>query len=63
MNNFRMSRRNFMQQSTAMAAAVAAGSTLGIRSASADRSKELNILGVYPAHAFRETFKEEKEQR
>jgi prephenate dehydratase len=24
-------------------------------------SKELNILGVYPAHAFRETFKEEKE--
>jgi len=26
-------------------------------------SKELNILGVYPAHAFRETFKEEKEQR
>ncbi len=24
-------------------------------------SKELNILGVYPAHAFRDTFKEEKE--
>lgn len=44
MNTFRMSRRNFMQQSTAMAAAVAAGSTLGIRSAAADRSKELNIL-------------------
>lgn len=44
MNTFKMSRRNFMQQSTAMAAAVAAGSSLGIRSASADRSKELNIL-------------------
>lgn len=44
MNTFKMSRRNFMQQSTAMAAAVAAGSSLGIRSAFADRSKELNIL-------------------
>ncbi|HWA49142.1 MAG TPA: PotD/PotF family extracellular solute-binding protein [Dongiaceae bacterium] len=44
MNTFRMSRRNFMQQSAAMAAAFAATGTLGIRSASADRSKELNIL-------------------
>ncbi len=44
MNNFKLSRRNFMQQSTAMAAAFAAGGSLGIRSASADRSKELNIL-------------------
>lgn len=44
MNKFGLSRRNFMQQSTAMAAAFAAGGTLGIRSAFADRSKELNIL-------------------
>ena len=44
MNKFGQSRRNFMQQSTAMAAAFAAGGTLGIRSAFADRSKELNIL-------------------
>ena len=44
MSKFRMSRRNFMQQSTAMAAAFAAGGSLGIRSAFADRSKELNIL-------------------
>ena len=44
MTNFNKSRRNFMQQSTAMAAAFAATGTLGIRSAFADRSKELNIL-------------------
>ncbi len=44
MNKSNLSRRNFMQQSTALAAAFAAGGTLGIRSAFADRSKELNIL-------------------
>ncbi|HNB25499.1 MAG TPA: PotD/PotF family extracellular solute-binding protein [Alphaproteobacteria bacterium] len=44
MNKSNLSRRNFMQQSTALAAAVAAGGALGIRSAFADRSKELNIL-------------------
>ena len=44
MNQSKLSRRNFMQQSTALAAAVAAGGSLGIRSAFADRSKELNIL-------------------
>jgi spermidine/putrescine transport system substrate-binding protein len=44
MNTFKTSRRNFMQQSSAMAAAFAATGTLGIRSAFADRSKELNIL-------------------
>ncbi len=44
MTNFNKSRRNFMQQSAAMAAAFAATGTLGIRSAFADRSKELNIL-------------------
>ena len=44
MNKSNLSRRNFMQQSTALAAAVAAGGSLGIRSAFADRSKELNIL-------------------
>ncbi len=61
MNTFKTSRRNFMQQSTAMAAAFAAGSTLGIRGASAERSKELNILcweGYNSAHVldpFRES--------
>ena len=44
MNQSKLSSRNFMQQSTALAAAVAAGGSLGIRSAFADRSKELNIL-------------------
>jgi spermidine/putrescine transport system substrate-binding protein len=44
MNSFRLSRRNFMQQSAVLASAFAAGGSLGIRSAFADRSKELNIL-------------------
>jgi spermidine/putrescine transport system substrate-binding protein len=40
----KLSRRNFMQQSALWASAFAAGGTLGMRSALADRSKELNIL-------------------
>ena len=40
----KLSRRNFMQQSALWASAFAAGGTLGLRSAMADRSKELNIL-------------------
>jgi spermidine/putrescine transport system substrate-binding protein len=40
----KLSRRNFMQQSALLASAFAAGGTLGLRSAMADRSKELNIL-------------------
>ncbi|HJT11902.1 MAG TPA: PotD/PotF family extracellular solute-binding protein [Dongiaceae bacterium] len=40
----KLSRRNFMQQSALWASAFAAGGTLGLRSALADRSKELNIL-------------------
>lgn len=44
MNSFRLSRRNFMQHSAVLASAFAAGGSLGIRSAFADRSKELNIL-------------------
>ncbi|WP_119299769.1 ABC transporter substrate-binding protein [Dongia deserti] len=40
----KLSRRNFMQQSALWAAAFAAGGTLGLRKAMADRSKELNIL-------------------
>jgi len=44
MSKLRMSRRNFMQQSALWASAFAAGGTLGIRGAVADRSKELNIL-------------------
>ena len=40
----KLSRRNFMQQSALWAAAFAAGGTLGLRSAMADRAKELNIL-------------------
>ena len=40
----KLSRRNFMQQSALWASAFAAGGTLGMRSAMADRSKELNIL-------------------
>lgn len=40
----KLSRRNFMQQSALWASAFAAGGTLGLRSARADRSKELNIL-------------------
>ena len=40
----KQSRRNFMQQSALWASAFAAGGTLGLRSAMADRSKELNIL-------------------
>jgi spermidine/putrescine transport system substrate-binding protein len=39
-----MSRRNFMQQSALWASAFAAGGTIGLRKAMADRSKELNIL-------------------
>ncbi len=39
-----VSRRNFMQHSTAMAAAFATGGLTGIQRAMADRSKELNIL-------------------
>ncbi len=40
----RVSRRNFMQQSALWASAFAAGGTIGLRKAMADRSKELNIL-------------------
>ncbi|HSE75650.1 MAG TPA: PotD/PotF family extracellular solute-binding protein [Dongiaceae bacterium] len=40
----KLSRRNFMQQSALWAAAFAAGGTIGVRRAMADRSKELNIL-------------------
>src|SRR5512145_869113 len=40
----KLSRRNFMQQSALWASAFAAGGTLGLRKAMADRSKELNIL-------------------
>jgi spermidine/putrescine transport system substrate-binding protein len=40
----KLSRRNFMQQSALWAAAFAAGGTVGVRRAMADRSKELNIL-------------------
>ena len=40
----KLSRRYFMQQSALWASAFAAGGTLGLRSAMADRSKELNIL-------------------
>jgi spermidine/putrescine transport system substrate-binding protein len=40
----KMSRRNFMQQSALWASAFAAGGTIGLRKAMADRSKELNIL-------------------
>lgn len=40
----KLSRRNFMQQSALWASAFAASGTLGLRSAMADRSKELNIL-------------------
>jgi spermidine/putrescine transport system substrate-binding protein len=40
----KLSRRNFMQQSALWASAFAAGGTLSLRSAMADRSKELNIL-------------------
>ena len=40
----KLSRRNFMQQSALWASAFAAGGTLGVRTAMADRSKELNIL-------------------
>jgi spermidine/putrescine transport system substrate-binding protein len=40
----KLSRRNFMQQSAVFAAAFAAGGTMGVRGALADRSKELNIL-------------------
>ena len=39
-----LSRRNFMQQSTALAAAFAAGGLTAAKGALADRSKELNIL-------------------
>jgi spermidine/putrescine transport system substrate-binding protein len=44
MNQFKQSRRNFMQNSALMAAAFAAGGVAGLRPAFADRSKELNIL-------------------
>jgi spermidine/putrescine transport system substrate-binding protein len=40
----KLSRRNFMQQSALWASAFAAGGTIGLRKAMADRSKELNIL-------------------
>jgi spermidine/putrescine transport system substrate-binding protein len=40
----KLSRRNFMQQSAVFAAAFGAGGTMGLRSALAERSKELNIL-------------------
>ncbi|HEU4824957.1 MAG TPA: PotD/PotF family extracellular solute-binding protein [Dongiaceae bacterium] len=40
----KLSRRNFMQQSALWAAAFAAGGTIGVRRAMADRSKDLNIL-------------------
>jgi spermidine/putrescine transport system substrate-binding protein len=39
-----ITRRNFMEQSAAWAAAFAAGNTAGIGSAAAQREKELNIL-------------------
>jgi spermidine/putrescine transport system substrate-binding protein len=44
MSSFKQSRRNFMQNSALMAAAFATSGVAGLRSAFADRSKELNIL-------------------
>ncbi|WP_374305480.1 PotD/PotF family extracellular solute-binding protein [Ferrovibrio sp.] len=44
MSSFKQSRRNFMQNSALMAAAFATSGVAGLRSAYADRSKELNIL-------------------
>jgi spermidine/putrescine transport system substrate-binding protein len=44
MRQFKQSRRNFMQTSTAAAAAFATGGLAGLGRAFADRSKELNIL-------------------
>ena len=43
-NSYNLTRRNFMQQSAAMAAAFAAGASMLPRGASAAREKELNIL-------------------
>ena len=43
-NADRISRRNFMQRSAAMAAAVAAGATLRPGGALAARDKEMNVL-------------------
>ena len=44
MNISKLSRRDFMRRSAAMAAAVAAGTKLSIGAAEAAREKELNIL-------------------